>query len=137
MGILEELIILVKESLDEAKQNQRPPEPSETDAPPRRSPEEIEALKRTLAKRAMQQRAADEATAAPTPLSPDAKHRAKYDQERLRLHQQHLKDGPAKVNHHSSHQVATLLRQPQTLRQLIVLKEILDLPISQRGGNRR
>ena len=84
----------------------------------------------------MQQRAADEA-AAPTPLSPDAKHRAKYDQERLRLHQQHLKDGPAKVTHHSSHQVATLLRQPQTLRQLIVLKEILDRPISQRGGLRR
>jgi hypothetical protein len=136
MGILDELIILVKETLDEAKQNQRLPDQSQTNSPPQRSPEEIEALKRTLARRAMQQRAADEA-ATPKPISPDEKHRAKADQERLRLREQHLKEGPAKVAHTSSHQVAHLLQQPQTLRQLIVLKEILDRPISTRGGIRR
>ncbi len=137
MGILDELIDLVKETMDEAKQRQQPTsQPQSAPAPaPHRSPENIEALKRTLAQRAMKQRAADEA-AIPV-ISPDAKHRAKYELERTRLRTQHQEEGLAKVTHQPVHRAATLLRRPETLRDLIILKELLDRPISMRGGHRR
>jgi hypothetical protein len=139
MGILDELIDLVKETIDEAKQRQQqtmPPQSSPAPAPtPHRSPEDIEALKRTLAQRAMKQRAADEAAIPIT--SPDAKHRAKYELERARLRVQHQQEGLAKVTHNPVHRAASLLKRPETLRDLIILKELLDRPISMRRGHRR
>jgi len=136
MGILDELIDLVKETMDEAKQRQQQTTlPQSAPAPaPHRSPENVEALKRTLAQRAMKQRAADEAA---IPISsPDAKHRAKYELERARLRTQHQQQGLAKVAHNPVHHAATLLRRPETLRDLIILKELLDRPISMRRGHR-
>ncbi len=135
MGILDELIDLVKESMDEAKQRQQPTSQPQSAPVPHRSPENIEALKRTLAQRAMKQRAADEA--AISVISPEAKNREKLELERARLRAQHKEEGLTKVTHQPGHRAATLLKRPETLKDLIILKELLDRPISMRGGNRR
>jgi hypothetical protein len=135
MGILDELVILVKETIDEANQRNRQADSSSHQS--QRSPDEIEALKRTLARRAMQQRTAEAAVSPHViPLTQDEQRRSDYDRERKRLRQQNHDDGPAKVKHNPTHRAAKLLRQPATLREMIILKELLDKPISMRRGIR-
>jgi hypothetical protein len=132
MSILGDLIILVKETIDEVNERNQPQPRPTAGAPIERSEEQIEALRRTLARRAAaQQREQEEA---------DAKAAAEQHAEQKRLRHQRVAERqrqkashiPAKVAHHGgavdAHRMVRLVRQPSVLRELIVLKEILDKP---------
>lgn len=132
MSILGDLIILVKETIDEVNERNQPQPRPTAGAPIERSEEQIEALRRTLARRAAaQQREQEEA---------DAKAAAEQHAEQERLRHQRVAERqrhkashiPAKVAHHGgavdAHRMVRLVRQPSVLRELIVLKEILDKP---------
>jgi hypothetical protein len=67
MGLLDELIVLVKETIEEANERNRPrpgmpdgeePHEEPRNQPPQRSAEEVEALRRSLARRAAEMRMA-------------------------------------------------------------------------------
>ena len=135
MSILGDLIILVKETLDEVNERNQPQPRPTAGAPIERSEEQIEALRRTIARRAAAQQLAHEQAAAQAAAEQHAEH------ERLRHHhhaaererqRQKAAQAPAKVSHQTSavdaHRIIKLIRQPTVLRELIVLKEILDKP---------
>jgi hypothetical protein len=134
MSILGDLIILVKETLDEVNERNQPQPRPTAGAPVERSEEQIEALRRTIARRAAAQQLAHEQADAQAAAEQHAEH------ERLRHHQaaererqrQKAAQAPAKVSTHAgtvdAHRIIRLIRQPTVLRELIVLKEILDKP---------
>jgi hypothetical protein len=134
MSILGDLIILVKETLDEVNERNQPQPRPTAGAPIERSEEQIEALRRTIARRAAAQQLAHEQADAQAAAEQHAEH------ERLRHHQvaererqrQKAAQAPAKVSTHAgtvdAHRIIRLIRQPTVLRELIVLKEILDKP---------
>ena len=133
MSILGDLIILVKETLDEVNERNQPQPRPTAGAPIERSEEEIEALRRTIARRAAAQQLAHEQADTHAAAEQHAEH------ERLRHHhaererqRQKAAQAPAKVSHQTSavdaHRIIKLIRQPTVLRELIVLKEILDKP---------
>jgi hypothetical protein len=138
MGLLEELILLIKEGIEDANErNRRAKQPAaDVSAPAERSPEEIEALRRALARRAAEQRVAQERAEAEQQAQREERQRA---EERKRQQQARRQAPPPGVVHGATDQrrIVRLLRQPQTLRELVVLREILDRPVALRGGRRR
>ena len=119
MGILDELIILVKESVEEARQQQR-----RRDAPPsaprqaQRSPEEIEHMRRALAQRAAEvHQEVPQQQKRPAPKRPEP-------QQIKQVAPPNKLDGRLPIRR--------LLRQPLSLRDLVVLKEVLDKPLALR-----
>ena len=134
MSILGDLIILVKETLDEVNERNQPQPRPTAGAPMERSEEQIEALRHTIARRAAAQQLAQEQADAQAAAEQRAEH------ERLRHHhaaererqRQKAAQAPAKVSTHAgtvdAHRIIRLIRQPTVLRELIVLKEILDKP---------
>jgi hypothetical protein len=147
MGILDELIILVKEAMDEA--NGRPgggqPRPETTSQ--HRSGEELENMRRTLARRALAQREAaqreqneqhqsahDEANAAQLRQAHEkARRQALLAQPANAQPTAHSTDLSAPL---SAHNLRQLVQQPQAMRQLFVMKEILDKPLALRRAQR-
>ena len=133
MSILGDLIILVKETLDEVNERNQPRPRPTAGAPIERSEEQIEALRRTLARRAAaqqrEQEEADAKAAAEHAEQERLRHQRVAERERQRHKASHI---PAKVAHHGgavdAHRMVRLVRQPSVLRELIVLKEILDKP---------
>jgi len=139
MGLLDELIILVKETIAEANERNNP-RPTAMPAP-QRSEEEMEALRRTLAQRAAQARHAEQQEAEEAAHARHAQHaeqeRQRLAHERQRHHQKQAQAvKAAQVTRHvgsvDARRVARLVRQPQALREMIVLKEILDKPLALR-----
>ena len=140
MGLLEELIILVKDSIDEANQRGR----RKPEAPaPQRTAEEIEALRHTLANRAAQARAeqeeAQQQQAAAHAEQERQRHAHERERERERQRQKQAKTVQAtQVVQHGgavdARRIARLVRHPQALREMIVLREILDKPLALRRG---
>ncbi len=134
MGLLEELIILVKDTIAEASERKRE---QPTGAAPR-SAEEIEALRRTLARRAAEQRHAEqeaEEHAAHEHHAQQERQRAAHERERH--HQKQVKAvHSAQVAHQTGavdqSRIVRMLRQPHALREMIVMKEILDKPLALR-----
>jgi hypothetical protein len=136
MGLLEELIILVKETIDEVNERNKP---KPTAMPmPQRNEEERENLRRTLARRAAEARQAEEQAAEFSAAEQHAEQeRHRLAQERQRHHQKQVQAvQAAQVTHHvgsvDARRVARLVRQPKALREMIVLKEILDKPLALR-----
>jgi hypothetical protein len=132
MGLLEELIILVKETIDEVSERNRErerarPQPS---ASPTGQVEIDELRARMLQQRraaAEAARAAQQAAEAPPPAPRHHHH-----------HERRPAQAPVKAaaQPQSAERLAKLLRQPQTVRELFVLKELLDKPLSLRRGRR-
>jgi hypothetical protein len=131
MSILGDLIILVKETLDEVNERNQPQPRPTAGKPVERSEEQIEALRRTLARRAAMQQLAQEQAEAQAAAEQHAERERQQAAERERQRQKASRT-PAKVIHHAgavdTHRMVRLVRQPTVLRELIVLKEILDKP---------
>lgn len=132
MGLLEELIVLVKETIEEANQRNNP-QPTTPTLPPQRSAEDIEALRRSLARRAAEMRESEQQA---------ADHAAEQERqrqlaERERHHQKQVAAvHAAQVIHHTGavdrQRITRLVRQSNALREMIVLREILDRPLARR-----
>ncbi len=134
MSILGDLIILVKETIDEVNERNQPQPRPTAGKPIERSEEQIEALRRTLARRAAAQQHEQEQADAQAAAEQHAEHeRLRHQRVAERERQRHKASHiPAKVAHHTgavdAHRMVRLVRQPSVLRELIVLKEILDKP---------
>jgi len=137
MGLIEQLILLAKESIDEANQRgRRPPAPVRTD-------EEIEDLRRTLANRAAQARYEQE-QAEREAAEQHAEQQAEQERQRYALERERPRQRPKQTKTVQATQVAQqsggvdarriarLVRHPQALREMIVLREILDKPLALR-----
>ena len=135
MGLLEELIILVKDTIEDASERRRQ---APLPGAPQRSAEEIEVLRRSLARRAAEQQAEEQQTAERAAHEQHAQQtRQRQVHERERHHQKQVKAvHSAQVTRHigavDPRRVVRLLHQPHTLRELIVLKELLDKPLALR-----
>ncbi|HEX3132042.1 MAG TPA: hypothetical protein VHX44_00500 [Planctomycetota bacterium] len=136
MGLLEELIILVKETIDEVNERNKP---KPTAMPmPDRNEEERENLRRTLARRAAEARQAEQQAAEHAAAEQHAdQERHRQAQERQRHHQKQVQAvHAAQVTRHvgsvDARRVARLVHQPKALREMVVLKEILDKPLALR-----
>ena len=135
MGLIEQLIMLAKESIDEANQRgRRPPAPVRTD-------EEIEALREVLATRAAQARydreQAEREAAEQQAQQQAEQERQRYAHERERQRQKQAKTVQAtqvaqQAGGVDPRRIARLVRHPQALREMIVLREILDKPLALR-----
>ena len=135
MGLIEQLIMLAKESIDEANQRgRRPPAPVRTE-------DEIEALRESLANRAAQARFEQEQAEREAAERHAERHaeqeRQQLTQERERQRQKQAKTVQAtQVVQHTgavdARRIARLVRHPQALREMIVLREILDKPLALR-----
>jgi outer membrane translocation and assembly module TamA len=134
MGLLDELIVLVKETIEEANQrnNPQPTAPSQS-APPQRSAEEVEALRRSLARRAAEMRQAEQQ--AEEHAAEQERQRQLAERERHQRKQAEAVHA-AQVIHHGGavdqQRILRLMRQPNALREMIVLREVLDKPLSLR-----
>jgi hypothetical protein len=134
MGLLEELIILVKDSIDEANQRgKRKPAASA----PERTEEEIDTLRRTLANRAAQARAEQEQAEQREAAAHVEQERHRQAQERERHRQKQAKTVQATqvVQHPGAvdpRRIARLVRHPNALREMMVLREVLDKPLALR-----
>jgi translation initiation factor IF-3 len=119
MGFLEDLIVIVKESVDEAKTRQAQPQQRPVAPVPARVPapqavRERQGRAQPLTQRVVVEPAAPRRpapAAAPKPVAPPQAARG-------------------------AERIARLLRQPRTVRELVVLKEILDKPLALRHGRR-
>jgi hypothetical protein len=134
MGLLEEVIILIKEAIDEANQRNRPRRPTPPPEPeqPQDDDGEIDTLRETLARRAMAVRRAEEEEERQRAM---AQRRAEEErQQALERERQRQRQAQAMraTAHRDLHRIAHLLRQPQTLRQVVVLRELLDKPLALR-----
>lgn len=135
MGLIEQLILLAKESIDEANQRgRRPPAPVRTE-------EEIEALREVLANRAAQarynQEQAEREAAEREAQQQAEQERQRYANERERQRQKQAKTVQAtqvvqQAGAVDARRIARLVRHPQALREMIVLREILDKPLALR-----
>lgn len=145
MGLIEEVIILIKEAIDEANQRGRPrPQQSQ----PRRAPppddadgddldgehpyteEELEALRRSHLEARQAAQEAEEREREAARQRAERERQQALERERAQRRQAEVAAQvrmPVVTNH-----VARLLRQPQTLRQVVVLREILDKPVALR-----
>lgn len=133
MGLIEQLIILAKESIDEANQRGRRP-PAAPD--PNDDEDEIQTLRRTLAQRAAEARAEQEFA-----KREEAQRRAELEQqrqaqEREQQRQRQRQTETARVTYAptavDARRIARLVRHPNALREMIVLREILDKPLALR-----
>ncbi len=121
MGFLEDLIVIVKESVDEAKTKQAQPQqrPVAPVPAPARVPAPQAVRERQGRAQPLTQRVVVEP---PTPRRPAPAAAPKTV----------APPQPAR----SAERIARLLRQPRTVRELVVLKEILDKPLALRRGRR-
>ena len=134
MGLLIELIKTIAEAIEEGRGNQRPRQLPPTALPPaededavdseadREEPEDLKAKQRLHQKHVEVQRARAEAEAR---AKVAARRAATAESERV---------VPRQVA--GGERLARLLRQPQTLRDLVMLKEILDRPLALRRERR-
>ena len=136
MGLLEDLIVLYKETQDEvaqrAKRAEQPGAPASGRAP---SVDELRERQRQLNRRAnAPARAAKAEAPAAEPADAAAQRHAARHAERHAAERLAEKDAAkAKAAAHSSHErLARLMRQPRTLRDLVILKELLDRPLALR-----
>jgi hypothetical protein len=140
MGLLDELIILVKETIDEVNERNKP-KPTATPMP-QRNEEEMENLRRTLARRAAEARHVEQQAAEHAATEQHAEQeRHRHTQERQRHHQKQVEAvHAAQVTRHvgsvDARRVARLVRQPNTMRELMVLRELIDRPLALRRGRR-
>lgn len=135
MGLIEQLILLAKESIDEANQRgRRPPAPVRTD-------EEIESLREMLANRAAQarydQEQAEREAAEQQAEQQANQERQRYAQERERSRQKQAKTVQATqvtqpISGVDPRRIARLVRHPQALREMMVLSEVLGKPLALR-----
>lgn len=135
MGLIEQLILLAKESIDEANQRgRRPPAPVRTE-------EEIEALREMLANRAAQarynQEQAEREAAEREAQQQAEQERQRQTQERDRQRQKQAKTVKATqvaqpISGVDPRRIARLLRHPQALREMMVLSEVLGKPLALR-----
>jgi hypothetical protein len=145
MGILDELIILVKESLDDARErqgggnsggnsggtNERRPETTH------RSGEELENMRRALARRALLQREAAQRDQSELTQSNADAAQARQAAEKARRQALLVQPTTASVANVAVTDLSAgafqqLLRQPHVMRQMILMKEILDKPLALR-----
>lgn len=142
MGLIEQLIILAKEAIDEANQRGRPQPPAPRRGPPEDpdepDEEENESLRRILAHRAAlarreQQLAEQQAAEQRAELQ---RQREAQEREReLQRQRQRQAEAPRVVHAASAvdpRRIARLVRHPNALREMIVLREILDKPLALR-----
>ncbi len=134
MGLLEDLIVLYKEAQDEVSQRGKPASnaPAASGQP---SINELRERMRQQARKASAQARGAKAAPAPAPeVDREAEHHAARLAERhaatRQAHEAAAKAKLATAGHHA--RFARLLRQPHTLRDLIVLKELLDRPLALR-----
>ena len=135
MGLIEQLILLAKESIDEANQRgRRPPAPVRTE-------EEIEALREMLANRAAQarynQEQAEREAAEREAQQQAEQERQRHTQERDRQRQKQAKTVQATqvaqpIGGVDPRRIARLVRHPQALREMMVLSEVLGKPLALR-----
>ena len=109
MGFLEDLILIVKESVEEAKGQQQ--------ARPQRATAPV--LPQVRAQPLTQRVVVEPAAPRQPPRRPPAAPVA-----------------PVAAPVSGAARIARLLRQPRTMRELVVLKEILDKPLALRRGRR-
>jgi len=129
MSLLAELIKVITEAVEESRANQ-PRVPERTmaapidEGEPEAEPEAAPVQQRVQAKRADLQRQREVAarTAAAKASAAAAANTAPTSS--------------IPRGNPGAERIARLLRQPQTMRELIVLKEILDRPLALRGGRR-
>lgn len=135
MGLIEQLILLAKESIDEANQRgRRPPAPVRTD-------EEIEALREVLANRAAQARY-DREQAEREAAEREAQQQAEQERQRQAQERERSRQKQAKIVQATQvvqqagavdpRRIARLVRHPQALREMIVLSEVLGKPLALR-----
>jgi hypothetical protein len=135
MGLLEDLIVLYKETQDEvaqrAKQAQQQGAPAAGRAP------SIDELRERMRQRDRHANApARGAKAAPAEAPVDAaaqRHAARHAERHAAERLAEKAAAQAKAATLSSHErLARLMRQPRTLRDLVILKELLDRPLALR-----
>ncbi len=133
MGLLEELIVLVKETIEEARERNEPARPVAS-----RDPEEIEVLRQRMAQRAAEERRAEQVAEEREEHERIIQDRQRQvrDRERHYLKQAKAVEA-AQVTRHvgakDPRHLIRLLHQPQALRDLVVLREILDRPLALRS----
>ena len=135
MGLLEELIIMAKDAIDEANQRgkKRPAAPARE-----RSEEEIEALRQVMAERAAQTHQEQEQArqeAAERRAEQQRQHEAQErERERERQRQRQAAEAAraTRAGAVDPRRIARLARHPGALREMIVLRELLDKPLALR-----
>lgn len=137
MGLLEELITLIKDTVEEVSEQQKQKQREASDGaapPPRVSVEELRQRmlqqRRAAAEAEAARLAAQEAAAAPPPEPPRRHAHHAHGHARAEPKAKHVAQPT------SPERLARLLRQPHTVRELFVLKEILDRPLVLRRGRR-
>lgn len=137
MGILEELIIMAKDAIDEANQRgkKRPPTPEH-----QRTEEELEALRQVMAERAEQARQEKEQARREAAEQRAEQQRQQEAQERERERQRQRQAAEAaratRAGPIDPRRIARLTRHPAALREMIVLRELLDKPLALRRPRR-
>lgn len=136
MGLIEDLKNLYNEAQDEvaqrAKQAQQPQGAPASGRPP--SIDELRERMRQQKARANAPASRAKAVPAEAPAEPDAlryaaRHAERHAAERL-AEKEAAKAKAATVSAHE--RMARLMRQPRTLRDLVILKELLDRPLALR-----
>ncbi len=132
MGLFEELIVLVKETIDEVNERQRKKHGGQPSSQPSISPgnqdDELARVRERLARQAAQQQAeraragAEAVSARPLPQT-SAPAQSKPITKSVK---------PVIQPQGHQHRLARLMHRPGTLRELVVLREILDKPLALR-----
>jgi uncharacterized protein (DUF4415 family) len=134
MGLLDELIVLVKETIDEANERNNPrPTSQDRPVPAQRSAEEMEALRRSLARRAAEMRQAEQQ--AEEHAAEQERQRQLAERERHQRKQAEAAHAAPVIHHGGAgyqQRIQRLMRHPNALREVIVLREVLDKPLALR-----
>ena len=136
MGLFEELIILVKETIEEVNERQRKKQgeqqkqeaPSQPTVASGNQDDELARVRERLARRAAQQQA--ERAAAMARVEAEAAAARPLPQLQPKPITKPLK--PILQQQGGHHRLAKLLHRPGTLRELVLLREILDKPLALR-----
>ena len=159
MGFLDELLKTIEEAADEAQGRQRPrpqqPAPRPAQAPRQPAPEvvvdrdddidtneedqqrrqQVEAERqRAFAERARAEHAAEEAQQLARRKVLEASRRSQAAAQSVMRRDAQIARAAPPIG---AVRIATMLRQQQTLRELVVLREVLDKPLALRRGLRR
>ncbi len=157
MGFLDELLKTIEEAADEAngRQRPRPQPPAPRPAQPPPAPEtpadqndDIDTIDEDLLRRqqleAERQRAFKErarAEHAAEEAQQQARRKVLEESRRAQAAAQSVLRRDAQIARAAppigAVRIATMLRQQQTLRELVVLREVLDKPLALRRGQRR
>ena len=129
MGVLDDLIVLVKDTIAEANQRGRP----DGDVPPQRSEEDLTALRRSLARRAAEARHDEEERE--RAAAEREQHERQHQERQRQRHQAEAaaaRAAQAAGTAFDPTRIARLVRHPHALREMIVLREVLDRPLALR-----